>query len=214
MKRLVVIGAGVAGLSAAIHGRSSGYEVDVYERHTIPGGLCTAWRIDGFRFDGCIEWLTGSGPASPFYPLWREVGVLPRAVVDRPAYAVIRCGEQSLTLWADPDRLEAELVARSPADALPGRELAALVRTMRTARYRVDRAEALMSLRERIGRVFDAFAAREAWSAGTAHTVGDFAARFTDPLIRRALETAMDPRLPLVALLTTLADLANGASGC
>jgi phytoene dehydrogenase-like protein len=55
--KAIIIGAGVAGLSAGCHLQSSGYETEIYEAHTLPGGLCTAWRRGAFLFDGCIHWL-------------------------------------------------------------------------------------------------------------------------------------------------------------
>jgi monoamine oxidase len=43
-QRLVVIGAGVAGLSAGCYAARSGYRVTLLEMHDKPGGLCTSWR--------------------------------------------------------------------------------------------------------------------------------------------------------------------------
>jgi glycine/D-amino acid oxidase-like deaminating enzyme len=37
------------------------YQTRIFERHTLPGGLCTAWQRQGFIFDGCIHYLFGSG---------------------------------------------------------------------------------------------------------------------------------------------------------
>jgi phytoene dehydrogenase-like protein len=54
------IGGGIAGLTAGVYARSCGYEVDVLEQHTIPGGLATSWSRDGYP-----HWFLGSrrGPA-------------------------------------------------------------------------------------------------------------------------------------------------------
>ena len=54
----------------------NGYRTQTFERHTIPGGLCTSWKRKGYAFDGCIHWLVGSSPASGFYPLWEELGAV------------------------------------------------------------------------------------------------------------------------------------------
>ena len=41
MKQVSIIGAGLAGLSAGIYARQSGFDVTIYESHTIPGGAST-----------------------------------------------------------------------------------------------------------------------------------------------------------------------------
>ncbi|MDX6272870.1 MAG: phytoene desaturase, partial [Frankiales bacterium] len=49
--RVVVVGAGLAGLSAALHLRGAGREVVVLERSDIPGGRAGLLDIEGYRFD-------------------------------------------------------------------------------------------------------------------------------------------------------------------
>ncbi len=51
MKKIGIIGSGVAGLSAAIHLRAEGHEVTVFETNSYPGGKLTAFEQDGYRFD-------------------------------------------------------------------------------------------------------------------------------------------------------------------
>lgn len=48
-KRIIIVGAGIAGLSAGIYARRNGYEATIYESHYLPGGLCTSWKRKGFR---------------------------------------------------------------------------------------------------------------------------------------------------------------------
>ena len=50
-RHVLVIGAGLGGLAAAIRLRHRGYEVTVLERHAVPGGRCGLWESEGFRFD-------------------------------------------------------------------------------------------------------------------------------------------------------------------
>ncbi len=211
---IVIIGAGVAGMAAAIHARESGFDVDLFERHTIPGGLCTSWRIDGFLFDGCVEFFMGSGASSPFHALWREVGVLPREFVNRDVYAetLLPDGTRVL-LHADPDRLQAHFDEISPRDVAVTRELAGLVRLMRRARYRVDRAAELQSFVEKTRALFDLLPTMRLWRDGFAISIRDFAARFQSSALRAAVTHAIPADLPLLYLVQVLADLANGAAG-
>jgi phytoene desaturase len=51
MNRVVVIGAGLAGLSAACYLSGRGYDVTVMEREQLPGGRAGVLHRDGFTFD-------------------------------------------------------------------------------------------------------------------------------------------------------------------
>lgn len=50
-KNAIVIGAGVAGLAAAIRLQVMGYTVTVYEKNDYPGGKLSHFEIDGYQFD-------------------------------------------------------------------------------------------------------------------------------------------------------------------
>ena len=75
-KKVIVIGAGVAGLSAGIHALQSGFDVTIYEQHNIPGGNSTSWKREAYLFEGAMHWVTGSGPNKALHKLWRNVGVI------------------------------------------------------------------------------------------------------------------------------------------
>src|SRR5512132_1329562 len=49
--RTVIVGAGLAGLSAAIHLAAAGREVVVVEAEAVPGGRCGTVSVGGYRFD-------------------------------------------------------------------------------------------------------------------------------------------------------------------
>jgi phytoene desaturase len=55
-KKVTVIGAGFAGLSAATHLASKGYEVNVLEKNTVPGGRARKFEAEGFMFDMGPSW--------------------------------------------------------------------------------------------------------------------------------------------------------------
>ncbi len=55
-KKIIVVGAGFAGLTAAAHLAKKGYEVTVIEKNTQPGGRCRTWEKDGYNFDMGPSW--------------------------------------------------------------------------------------------------------------------------------------------------------------
>ncbi len=83
VKKVIVIGAGLAGLSAGIHLREKGIAAEIFELSGGPGGMCIAWERGGYWFDGCIHWMVGTKPKTAFNRLYLEVGALKE---DTPIY--------------------------------------------------------------------------------------------------------------------------------
>ena len=51
MGKIVVLGAGCAGLAAAYELKQKNLDAVVYEKNAEYGGLCRSFMIDGFTFD-------------------------------------------------------------------------------------------------------------------------------------------------------------------
>jgi len=43
MKKVIIIGGGISGLSAGIYAQKAGFQSIIYEKHHISGGECTEW---------------------------------------------------------------------------------------------------------------------------------------------------------------------------
>jgi phytoene dehydrogenase-like protein len=72
-KRVIIVGAGIAGITAGCYLQMNGYETEIFEAHNKAGGLCTSWTREGFQIEGCIHGLLGSAPTHPLYKLWNEL---------------------------------------------------------------------------------------------------------------------------------------------
>lgn len=117
-KKVVIIGAGAAGLSAAVYLKRYGFTVWGMEQGERPGGLCTAWERAGFSFESCLYWLFGTAPSSAFYPLWEELGIFKRLTFlhfDKFMELEDESGFR-FSLWSDLDRLAGELKQYGPQD--------------------------------------------------------------------------------------------------
>ncbi len=71
-EKIIIIGAGISGLSAGCYARMNGYDAEIYEMDSKPGGLCTAWKRKGYTIDGCIHWLTASTNCGRRWEPYRE----------------------------------------------------------------------------------------------------------------------------------------------
>ncbi|MBN2862694.1 MAG: phytoene desaturase [Bacteroidales bacterium] len=50
-KTVVIIGAGIGGITTAIYLAKQGYSIEIYEKNSGPGGRCASFIRDGHRFD-------------------------------------------------------------------------------------------------------------------------------------------------------------------
>ncbi len=69
--KIVIIGGGVAGLSAGIYAQLNGFDSQIIEMHDKPGGQLTSWTREGYRFDYCLHWLVGTDHGV-FNDIWKE----------------------------------------------------------------------------------------------------------------------------------------------
>jgi phytoene dehydrogenase-like protein len=117
-KKIIIIGGGIAGLSAGCYGRMNGYDTRIMEMHTAPGGVCTGWVRKGYTFDGCLHWLTGSAPGNGFYTVWNELGVLPRTpIIDHDVFCdYVTASGARVRQHTDVERFIQTLLALAPED--------------------------------------------------------------------------------------------------
>jgi len=117
-KKVNIIGAGIAGLSTGCYLQMNGYDTEIFELHTAPGGLCTSWDRKGYTFDGCIHWLVGSSPSTNFYNLWNElVDMKNIQFIDYSEYIRVEDENgQFISVRTNVDELEKEMLAKAPED--------------------------------------------------------------------------------------------------
>src|SRR5450759_637672 len=118
-KSVAIIGAGIAGLCAGVYAQMNGYQSRIYEQHTAPGGLCTAWKRHGYTIDLCIHWLVGSRPGIAMHELWREVGLVQGTeIIDLDEFARVETsGGETVVFYRDLNRTEHHLLELAPDDA-------------------------------------------------------------------------------------------------
>jgi phytoene dehydrogenase-like protein len=128
--KVVIIGAGIAGLACGCYLRMNGIPTEIIEAADQPGGLCTAWQRGPYIFDGCLRWLIGAQAPSAFYQIWTELGALAgRQVFIRKDMLRIEWADgRSLDVPTDLDRLAQVFKQLAPED---GARIDTLVRDAR-----------------------------------------------------------------------------------
>ncbi len=215
-KRVLIIGAGVSGLSAGCYARMNGYDVEIHESHDIPGGLCTSWKRGDYLIDGCIHWLQDSKPGSPFYHLWEELGVLRgRTLIDHDVFvSVVGLDGRTLHFYTDTDRLEAHFNELSPQDADATKRLCALIRKISRFSYPAGEAFELMGRWDGLRILATMLPYMGDLSRIGNMTLRDLSERFTDPLLRSAIANFLPAEsMPASALFFTLGPMSRRAAG-
>lgn len=118
MKKLIIIGGGIAGLSAGIYARRAGFDTIIYEKNGVAGGNCSGWSRNGYYIDNCIHWMTGTRNGTFQNTIWKEVGALTDSmtIIKRDAFYTSEWEGQQITLWRDLERTRTEMLALSPQD--------------------------------------------------------------------------------------------------
>ncbi len=113
-QRVVVIGAGIGGLTAAALLAKWGRQVTVLEAHVYPGGCAGTFYHRGYRFDAGATLAGGFAPGGPHHVVGELLGIeWPVHPVD-PAWVVHLPDGRAVTQWGDKSRWEAERQAHFP----------------------------------------------------------------------------------------------------
>ena len=117
-KKVIIIGAGLAGLSAGCYLQMNGFDTEIFEAHNIPGGCITSWKRKGYLIDGSIHGLVGSSPNHPMYAIWDEViDMSELEFFDSPITRAIVCKNGKIFYeYSDLDELQKYMEKISPED--------------------------------------------------------------------------------------------------
>lgn len=107
--KIVVIGAGVGGLTTAALLAQHGFDVTVLEAHVEPGGCAATFFHQGYRFDVGATLVGGFHPGGPHQLVGERLGITWPIRPVEPAMRVY-LPNQVITRWGDQDRWREERV--------------------------------------------------------------------------------------------------------
>lgn len=215
MKKIVIIGAGVAGLSAGIYLQKSGYSVEIIEKERNPGGLCCAWDRKGFTIDGCIHWLVGSNPTQQFYQLWNEIiDMQSLEFVDFDIFTTVQDNSGNrLHVYTNADRLLQEMLEKAPEDAKQIRKLLKGIKRLAQFRLPIGKPPQAYNLMDGLRLAIQIIPFIPALRKWVKISVGEFVDTLSSPLLKAMMLAVFPREKSILFFIMTLAWMHNKDAG-
>lgn len=214
MKKVIIIGAGISGLSAGIFARINGFETEIYEMHNIPGGECTGWTRGGYHFDNCIHWLTGTKENTDLYNIWKVVGALGnvKIVNEDMVFSIVR-DNKVLNFYRDLNKLESHLKEISPEDNKNIEELIEIIKVFETMEIPTDKPFDQMNLLDyiKLGKSYKSIG--KYMNKLEKITMSEYATKFNSELIREALDSFVPSNYSAVGFFSSIGTISSGNGG-
>lgn len=149
-KKVFVIGGGISGLTSAIYLLDNDYDVTVFEKHDIVGGLCTGWKREGNYIDGCAHFIVGTSKRSELYPLWYHIGAFndDTKFYETEYFVKFVIDDEIITFYADLKKLQAELLRVAPEDKRRIKSFVNGIKRYQLVKIPVDKPLDMMNLFE------------------------------------------------------------------
>jgi len=210
-RKIVIIGGGIAGLCTAVYALKCGYQVEVLEMHEMAGGLAMSWRRGPYTFETCLHWLVGSKPGGEFHKHWQEVFDVDKLrFIDSDEFVRIQSETgDSLSIFTNVDRLEAELLRRSPQDAAAIRDFTHAIRIL--GKFKIlDPSGSLAGNLLNLLRDLPIFPLLGKLSKISG---AQYANRFSDPLLKSFFSNGDIGKMSAIAMILSLAWMNKGNAG-
>lgn len=212
MRKVVIIGGGIAGMTAGVLLQKAGFDTEIYEKNALPGGQCTGWKREGYFIDNCIHWLTGTRPGSALHELWKEIGALGGGVElhEKEMFFSSKLNGQTLTFWRDKERTRKEMLDLSPEDEKEINKLINYVSLAESMTVPVEKPFDAMNVidfmklgmsMKSMGKVMKEYGNMD---------INELAMRFSHPLIQRAIIDYMPSGYQAYAFIVSYATVTGG----
>lgn len=218
MKKVIIVGAGIAGLSAGIYARQSGFDVTIFESNMIPGGASTSWRRKGYHFEGGMHWLTGSSPKVPLNKIWRELGALTDdvPVYNKDPFLTVEFEGRTACLYRDVEKLRQHFLELSPEDKNEIDKLCRDIKRFSKVSMPVSDIKDVKVKKKssvQLSAIIKMLPAFLRISFYANQTAREFAGRFKSPILRALIKGIIGEEYSASGLIFTIATLASGDGG-
>jgi phytoene desaturase len=226
-KSIIIIGAGLAGLSAGCYAQMNGYSSRIFEHASKPGGVAAWWKRGDYLIDGGIHFLMAHRPGSSTYDLYRELGAAQEnkfPTMTSYLRFVDEASRMKVDITSDLGRLASDLTKISPVDAGAIRKFITEVSKLRNSSLlSIMLSEAGMGAALELKRPLDTMKAL--WSmrgflkysylfvGRFSKSIAAYARNLHSPLLGKIFENLFLPELPVWFIIMILAMATGGHLG-
>jgi phytoene dehydrogenase-like protein len=198
-KKVIIIGAGMAGLSAGCYLQMNGFDTTIFESYSMPGGLCASWRRKDFNIDGCIHFMEGTSPQEVYYPFWNNI-------IDMESIDFVFFDSHSVVddkngnrihFYSDIDKLEHEFLTKAPEDKIQIKKFIRLVRKFNKIKLPLSKPFEVMNLKDKMKVGLQMLPYLPSMRKYLNITNHEFASKLKNPTLKYAIETAFVGHMPL-----------------
>ncbi|MHA1480140.1 MAG: phytoene desaturase family protein [Candidatus Thorarchaeota archaeon] len=214
-KSIIIIGAGLGGLSTGVYAQMNGYSTQIFELNSGPGGVATCWKRKDYLIDGGIHFLSGCKPGLGFYEIMKEIGAENVPMVDFDFYSrfIDEASGRIIDITADLDKLDRDLTELFPEDVDIIKELISATRSLAKMDLSVVGFGKPIELSGKLDTL------REYWQMRGLMKymmgkwnlpVKKYVERVKDPLFNEILRLMFLPEVPMWFIVMILSQLASG----
>jgi phytoene dehydrogenase-like protein len=214
-KKVVIIGAGVSGLTAGIYSSLAGFDVEIFESHSHVGGHCTGWFRKGYHIDGCIQWLTGTKKGTEVHQIWQTCGALSDevAIYQTEKIASTVYDGRIYHLYSDLKKMEWELLSVAPEDEAEIRKLIKNISCFQNLHVPVEKPFEDMNKWKLIPLVWKMLCRGKPEKKTDYMTIAEYMEEFKSPVIRQLLACVFPTVMPAFTLFYCLGIRSSGDGG-
>jgi len=211
LKKVVIVGGGIAGLSAGIFAQKNGFESIILEKNSNLGGECTGWDRQGYHIDGCIHWLVGTKEGTGIHDLWTTVGALDGVELFHPeSFLTFEHGGVMVHLYRDLERLKSSWLELSPQDEDAIQDFCQAIEKLQSFEIPVGKPMDLMTLVEKIRLMSSMKDAGMIMRKYGKISLKEYARTFKHPALREALATFVPEGYSASSIFFALAAFTKG----
>ena len=214
MKKVVIIGGGISGLSSGIFSCQQGFETEIYEMNAMLGGECTGWNRKGYHIDNCIHWLTGCNSGEKINDLWKNLNVLTQNIelYREPYFYGLEMNGKKLYFWRDSERARNEFLNLAPEDKDEINLFFDCVKLAECIKPPCEKSPAHMNFIEFIKMGMTMKDAAKVSKEYGKITVSELAKRFKNPYIKAMMENYFNENFLAITLITSYAFFTSGSA--
>ena len=205
-KSIIIVGVGISGLSVGCYAQKSGFKTTIFELNKIPGGLCTAWKRKGYKFDISMHMVTASS-SGPLHRMWEELGVAGNFTFHYHDLALhIEGMGHKLSYTGNKKKLENDMLAISPEDETLIREYTDLIFGRDLMNAASLKPIELQSTLEKLKILPHILPVIPVFMKYKSKTIQEFTNRFKHPFLREAVRFFIDspgwpmPKFPMAVM--------------